>query len=471
MTTKSDGTGAGDPLLSNQVGVSDVLRTLKRSPLLFFVLAAAIVYSVNMLALLNEPDEPQYHAEALVVANELGIRVDAFPRTAVAIFNGGTVAALAAERAGTGISPDKLIPDIVTVEPVEGTGVVEVDAIHEDPDTAALYANVTGQALAEELNRVGPGLGVFALQIRATPPTAPLEKSFLPTIVLSVVAALLLTGGFAALITVLVASRDRKAAPSAPTQPQQVGRPSVYGREPSSSQPESSIEAGRDSAQETIEPISPANEPSTPDSRDHDMSQASSTSDLEADPIEHEAPDVTPTFVPGLSDGAESEVERDTDIEASTGLAEEEVDDSNETSGMTDERPGDSVSVLEPIDSEPKSTRLEELDHPELPAATQIEPLVVFVDEVSDSPAVMVGTPPRRLVPEEDEIVQAIKGVGPAFRGRLSTAGIENLHDLASANVVWLADVTDIRRPVLSDWIEQARDLLGLSVDLSAEDA
>jgi predicted flap endonuclease-1-like 5' DNA nuclease len=74
-------------------------------------------------------------------------------------------------------------------------------------------------------------------------------------------------------------------------------------------------------------------------------------------------------------------------------------------------------------------------------------------------------------VPEEDEIVQAIKGVGPAFRGRLSTAGIENLHDLASANVVWLADVTDIRRPVLSDWIEQARDLLGLSVDLSAEDA
>ena len=146
MTTKSDGTGAGDPLRSNQVGVADVFRTLKRSPLLFFVLAAAVVYTVNMLALLNEPDEPQYHAEALVVANELGIRVDAFPRTAVAIFNGGTVATLAAERAGTGISPDKLIPDIVTVEPVEGTGVVEIDAVHEDPDTAALYANVAGQA-------------------------------------------------------------------------------------------------------------------------------------------------------------------------------------------------------------------------------------------------------------------------------------------------------------------------------------
>ena len=152
-------------------------------------------------------------------------------------------------------------------------------------------------------------------------------------------------------------------------------------------------------------------------------------------------------------------------------MAEPEVADSVEASGMTDELPDDSVSVAEPIDSEPQSTPLEELDHPELPAATQIEPLVVFVDEVSDSPAVMVGTPPRRLVPEEDEIVQAIKGVGPAFRGRLSTAGIENLHDLASANVVWLADVTDIRRTVLSDWIEQARDLLGLSVDFSAEDA
>jgi hypothetical protein len=170
----------------------------------FLLLALIVISAVNFVAWIVEPDEPLYHAEALVVASQLEIRVESFPRTAVAIFNGGTVAALTVERVGTGVLPTDLIPDIVTAEPLENTWVVKIDALHPDPELAALYANAAGQALAEELNRVGPGLGEFALQIEATVPTIPLAGPRLLIIVLSVVAGVASAVGLATLITFYV---------------------------------------------------------------------------------------------------------------------------------------------------------------------------------------------------------------------------------------------------------------------------
>ncbi|MDF1596564.1 MAG: hypothetical protein P1T08_10800 [Acidimicrobiia bacterium] len=189
---------------SVQVGPLDIVTTLRRGWLQFLLLALIVISAVNFVAWIVEPDEPLYHAEALVVASQLEIRVESFPRTAVAIFNGGTVAALAAERAGTGILPADLIPDIVTAEPLENTWVVGIEALHPDPELAALYANAAGQALAEELNRVGPGFGEFALQIEATVPTTPLAGPRLLIIVLSVVAGLASAIGMATLITFYV---------------------------------------------------------------------------------------------------------------------------------------------------------------------------------------------------------------------------------------------------------------------------
>lgn len=179
----------------------DIASTLRYNKWKFVGLAIVVVVGLNVIALSREPDVPQYKAKALVIASELAIRVDALPRTAVAIFNGGTVARLAASYAGTGISPEDLIPGIVDITPVENTSVVDVDAIHPDPKLAALYANSAGRALAEELNRIGPGLGSFALQIEATESGAVLlEVSRLPNLVFSVVAALLLVAGLAALV-------------------------------------------------------------------------------------------------------------------------------------------------------------------------------------------------------------------------------------------------------------------------------
>jgi len=184
----------------------DIASTLRYNKWKFIGLAIVVVASLNVIALSREPDVPQYKAKALVVASELAIRVDAFPRTAVAIFNGGTVARLTASYAGTGIAPEDLIPGIVDITPVENTSVVDIDAIHADPELAALYANAAGRALAEELNRVGPGLGSFALQIEASVPVDPLEVSRLPNVVFSVVAAFLLVAGLGALVAFMQGS-------------------------------------------------------------------------------------------------------------------------------------------------------------------------------------------------------------------------------------------------------------------------
>lgn len=200
----------------------DVASTLRLNKWKFIGLFLAVIASLNVVALAREPDAPLYKTKALVVASELAIRVDGLPRTAVAIFNAGTVARLAASYAGTGISPDELIPAIVDITPVEGTTVLDIDAIHPDPELAALYANAAGRALAEEMNRIGPGLGSFALQVEAPVNVIPLEVSRLPNIIFSIVAAALLVAGLAALVAFLQAS-DRKvplfAGPQRPERP------------------------------------------------------------------------------------------------------------------------------------------------------------------------------------------------------------------------------------------------------------
>jgi predicted flap endonuclease-1-like 5' DNA nuclease len=150
-----------------------------------------------------------------VIATELEIRIESLPRTAVAIFNAPTVAARAVELAGTDIAPDDLIPAVVQVNPLENTGVIEIDAQHPDPELAALYANSAGRALAEEMNLVGPGLGTFSLQIPAAVPEDAVEPSILPILAVSVAAAAVLVVGVAALAAMF--SRQRGTTSVAPS--------------------------------------------------------------------------------------------------------------------------------------------------------------------------------------------------------------------------------------------------------------
>lgn len=52
--------------------------------------------------------------------------------------------------------------------------------------------------------------------------------------------------------------------------------------------------------------------------------------------------------------------------------------------------------------------------------------------------------------------LEDIKGIGPAYAGRLREAGVESVADLAGADIEVLADETDIAASRIENWIERA---------------
>lgn len=174
----------------NNISQSTSIRGtgLRSRWLVLLGIGLAVALAVVAIGELSRPNEPVYHAESLVVANELAIRVESLPRTAVAIFNSSGVAELAVSLSGTEVDPDYLIREIVNAEPVENTNVIEVDAMHTDPELAAAYANAAGEALAQELNRIGAGLGSFSLHVRAEVPDAPVPTGRLQLLVAALIA-------------------------------------------------------------------------------------------------------------------------------------------------------------------------------------------------------------------------------------------------------------------------------------------
>ncbi|MFB6134814.1 MAG: helix-hairpin-helix domain-containing protein [Halanaeroarchaeum sp.] len=56
-----------------------------------------------------------------------------------------------------------------------------------------------------------------------------------------------------------------------------------------------------------------------------------------------------------------------------------------------------------------------------------------------------------------DESVEEIKGIGPAYAGRLAQAGVENVADLAEADAAQLAEETDLSETRIQGWIERAQ--------------
>jgi len=167
----------------------------------------AVLIAVGAAAIVSANQQTMYKAEALAVASELEIRVESFPGTATAIFEGGRVAGITATNAGTGINPDDLVPEIITVSPIENTAVIEIAALHSDPELAQIYANAAADALVEELNRIGPGLGVFVVHSPARLPDAPVPSPFLEGALVGILAALVFVVGLVVLLTVISAWR------------------------------------------------------------------------------------------------------------------------------------------------------------------------------------------------------------------------------------------------------------------------
>ena len=192
---------------------------LRRHWLVLIGLGLAVVIAVVTIGELSRSAEPVYHAEALVVANELAIRVESLPRTAVAIFNSSSVTELAATLSGTDIDPDYLFREIVSAEPVENTNVIEVDAVHTDPELAAAYANAAAEALAQELNRIGLGLGSFSLHVPAEVPNAPIPTGRLQLAVAALTAGIAAAVGAAGLYSLWSGARIKRDQQSHPVAP------------------------------------------------------------------------------------------------------------------------------------------------------------------------------------------------------------------------------------------------------------
>ncbi len=135
-----------------------------------------------------------FEASALVVAQTLEIRAEELPRAAAAVFRAGTVARLVAADDEIPYSADSLIPDRLDFEPVENTIAMRVVGRDGDPDIAARMANLGAAALVQELNRIGPGFGVFTLHTRAVPPADSTNEPP-PLAVIGLVAGIVLASG------------------------------------------------------------------------------------------------------------------------------------------------------------------------------------------------------------------------------------------------------------------------------------
>lgn len=59
--------------------------------------------------------------------------------------------------------------------------------------------------------------------------------------------------------------------------------------------------------------------------------------------------------------------------------------------------------------------------------------------------------------PDEDVVLQDLKGIGPTYAEKLNGIGIDGVADLAEADAAALAAETDISETRLATWIEQAR--------------
>jgi hypothetical protein len=170
------------------------------------VVVAGTLLTVLVAVTLSPPPPPeQYHASALVVARELvSVRAEQLPRLAEAIFAGNNVGQRTVREVDLPIRAEELVPTYANVEVVEGTVVIRVIGMAEDRRLASTIANESAEALVSELDRLGAGVGTFALQERAPVPLdpAPQEVRIPPTLI-GVVAGLILGTGLAFLLLVL----------------------------------------------------------------------------------------------------------------------------------------------------------------------------------------------------------------------------------------------------------------------------
>jgi capsular polysaccharide biosynthesis protein len=153
-------------------------------------------------------------AEALVIAQRLDMSLTALPRYGQAVFNNGDVARAVATKFGDLGGFEDVVPDRVYVVAEQDSIVFRVIGMDVDPEAAAAIANTAADTFVQALNTAGAGVGTFALQSRAQPPTSEGGNSgLLLAVPVGLVAGLLL--GLAVVSVLLVIRRPVIDGPDA----------------------------------------------------------------------------------------------------------------------------------------------------------------------------------------------------------------------------------------------------------------
>lgn len=159
---------------AGRVSEPDVVNRLHWGARRYFAVLVVTVLAAVALSISRPANggDRMYEAAALVVATTLEINSLQLPRTVDAVFNAGSVAESVSSELPYAGPPNRLIPDIIRLEPLNDTIAVRVVGRSAEPSVAADLANVAALSLVAELNRLGPGVGAFALQDRARLPSA-----------------------------------------------------------------------------------------------------------------------------------------------------------------------------------------------------------------------------------------------------------------------------------------------------------
>lgn len=161
------------------------------------VVAALLVATVVTLATRGDA---RYRATALVIATGVELRPEQIPRFAESVFDSGAVAERVVRAQGLAVDPRQMVPEQIEMDPVPDSIAFDVHGFSADPQQAAALANAAALAFVAELNKAGPGVGVFALQdparVPATParPGVPLPVAWLIAIVSAGLLSLALVG-------------------------------------------------------------------------------------------------------------------------------------------------------------------------------------------------------------------------------------------------------------------------------------
>jgi predicted flap endonuclease-1-like 5' DNA nuclease len=143
------------------------------------------------------------------------------------------------------------------------------------------------------------------------------------------------------------------------------------------------------------------------------------------------------------------EREANTETEAAvkgTDTASAAGTDAAASTGSLVDGEGDAAEPAEAVDTDGVETELDTAEAESEGETTSEHETTVDID---DAEAAAAG---------EDESVEVIKGIGPAYAERLANAGVDSVADLAAADASVLSEAVDLSEKRVGRWIDRAQE-------------